>query len=129
MRVSINSKVAILYRVVDADSWRQAQQSGWVPRCGADQRADWVHLNVQESLKVVTPRYFHPSDKPVALAIAVDHLQGELVWLEPTEEKPWIQPCAKIANLPLSAVVSVIPLTRDDRGAEFLFPPSGADKH
>ncbi len=95
-----------LYRVVDANAWVEAQKTGRVPRCASDARADHVHLNVKESVETVATHFFEAAEKPLVLEIDPAGFAAAIVWLDPTEQKPWPQPCARIPNIPLEAVVA-----------------------
>ena len=108
-----------LYRVIDADSWAEALKKGVVPRCQSDERADRVHLNTEESVEAVANLYFVQAEKPIALEIDPTEFSSAIYWLEPSEQKPWPQPCARISNIPLGSVVAIHGLEFDRREARF----------
>ena len=108
-----------LYRVIDADSWAEALEKGVVPRCQSDERANQVHLNTEESVEAVADLYFVQAEKPVALEIDPTGFSSAIYWLEPTDLKPWPQPCARISNIPLVSVVAIHGLEFDPREARF----------
>ena len=94
-----------LYRVVEKEAWTEAKKTGKVPRCNADQKADHVHLNTREWVEYVAGVFFEPFEEPVVLEVDTSDFEKSIKWYPSTDEKPWEQPCAKIDNISLNAVV------------------------
>lgn len=99
-----------LFRVITHQNWQKAQTLGYVPRCGNDLRLDCVHLNLKEGVEYSANVYFTLEEAPVVLEINTATFKDKLEWLPPTQEKPWPQPRANVANISLSAVVSTCAL-------------------
>lgn len=99
--------MTVLYRVVGRDDWEQAKLLGYVPPCGSDRRAGWVHLNCPEDVALVAGRYFAPEEQPLALELDLAGLEAQLEWLGPTPEKNWQQPVLKVSSLQLTWVSAV----------------------
>lgn len=96
-----------LFHILDKESWLEAQKTGLVPRNVAEEQENHVHLNTLESVEKATDRFFAPNEEPVALEIDTSEFNYKIVWYQPSKAKPWLQPCAKIQNIPISAVVKV----------------------
>jgi uncharacterized protein (DUF952 family) len=105
-----------LFRIVPHFEWQLAQQTGFIPRCGADEREGHIHLNEFSSIGFVTGVYFSAQEQPVALEISLDGLLDHLRWLPPTSEKPWRQPVLTVEQIPASRVVALHELLIDENG-------------
>lgn len=103
-----------LYRVLSESNWKKAQETGYVARCGNDVKADGVHLNLPEAVEYTAARYFTPDEAPLVLEVDYQSFEESLEWHEPTAEEPWRKPLARIANLPLNAVVTTHELRPSD---------------
>ncbi|MBY4678980.1 DUF952 domain-containing protein [Marinobacterium arenosum] len=96
-----------LYRVIKRETWQVAQQSGIVPRCGNDNKADGVHLNLPEAVEHIAALYFTPEEDPVVLEVDTCRFESQIEWQEATADQPWLKPLAKIANLEVASVARV----------------------
>lgn len=96
--------MTVLYRVVGRDDWEQAKRLGYVPPCGSDRRAGWVHLNC-------------PEDVALVLELDLAGLEAQLAWHSPTAERNWQQPVLKVPALKLAWVSAVHALTPIREGA------------
>lgn len=109
--------MTVLYRVVGRDDWEQAKQLGYVPPCGSDRRAGWVHLNCPEDVALVAGRFFRPEEQPLVLELDLAGLEAQLAWHSPTAERNWQQPVLKVSALKLAWVSAVHALTPIREGA------------
>ncbi|MDI3326268.1 DUF952 domain-containing protein [Pontibacterium granulatum] len=99
--------VRTLYRVIRAEVWDQAQESGLVPRCGNDNTRNRIHLNMPEAVETIAARYFEPEECPVVLEVDITAFADRVEWIEPDQQNNWWQPLADVANLPVASVVKV----------------------
>lgn len=97
-----------LFKVVTQAQWQQAQESGLIPLCGADQAHGHIHLNYYQSLEQVTSHYFGADDEPLALRLDGDRLAEYVKEFDATDDKPWPQPCAKLPQLSLEMVTELL---------------------
>lgn len=99
-----------LFRVTSLASWRQALESGVLPRCPADQRDDCIHVNAAADVEKVAAAYFTADERPVALELDGSSLAGCLSWFPATQTKPWPQARLNLPNLLTKHVLSVTAL-------------------
>lgn len=105
-----------LFRVVAASQWEQALASGWVPRCGADERRKRIHLNERKDVERVAALWFSPEERPVALELDVSPVASSLRWELRTEEPFETWPNLYLPNIPLAMVAAVHILSTDQAG-------------
>lgn len=103
-----------LYRIIRQEEWHEVRKGQFIPRCGNDNNADRIHLNVREAVEHVAALYFAPEEKPMVLEISPLSFAAQLEWLEPDEHKPWRQPLANIPQLPIESVVNVYVLIHQE---------------
>ncbi|GGK71835.1 DUF952 domain-containing protein [Amphritea balenae] len=96
-----------LYRVITEEAWIAAQKTQTIPRCGNDNKADRIHLNVIEAVESVAAAYFEPEERPLVLEIDVSGFTEHIEWTEPAAQEVWRQPLVNIPSLPFNAVVKV----------------------
>lgn len=96
-----------LFRVIREALWLEYQHTDALPRCGNDNKADRIHLNVREAVESIAEAYFSPEEKPIVLEIDPAGFADQIEWLQAGTDRPWPQPLANIPNLPVSAVVRV----------------------
>ncbi|NIC08071.1 DUF952 domain-containing protein [Billgrantia bachuensis] len=103
----------ILFRVLTAATWREAQSAGVVPRCGNDKKDDGVNLNVPEAVHYTANKYFTVDEEPVLLEVDTSSFAEQIEWREPLANEPWQRPLARIEGLPTDSVISVAPIAED----------------
>ena len=74
-----------LYRVVNKTDYEKALETGFVPRCNSDERANLVHLNIKQSVEIVASTYFDVSEFPVVLEVNPSSFSQAISWHEPTK--------------------------------------------
>ena len=99
--------VHTLYRVIRAETWGQAQETGVVPRCGNDNTRNRIHLNMPDAVETIAARYFEPEECPVVLEVDITDFAHRIEWVKPDPQNNWWQPLADIANLPVASVAKV----------------------
>lgn len=99
--------MSILYRVITEEAWNAAKKTQTIPRCGNDNKADRIHLNLLEAVESVAAAYFEPEERPLVLEIDVSGFTEHIEWIAPTVQKAWKQPLVNIPFIPFNAIVKV----------------------
>ncbi|WP_046080492.1 DUF952 domain-containing protein [Halomonas sp. HG01] len=102
--------MSILYRVLPSATWKEAKETGVVPRCGNDHKADGVNLNLPEAVEYTAHKYFTSDEDPVLLKVDTADFEDRIEWRPPLDHEPWQRPLARIDGIPLESVVSVKPV-------------------
>ncbi|BES72786.1 hypothetical protein RE428_38040 [Marinobacter nanhaiticus D15-8W] len=115
----------ILYRVVSAREWSDAQRTGRIRRCRNDRRAGRIHLNTRAAVETVAARYFTPEELPLAVALDTRHFAEDIEWLAPTDEHPWYYPMLDRPHLQLEWITALYPLEacRRQQGRRYVLGP------
>ena len=110
-----------LYRVVNKTDYEKALETGFVPRCNSDERANLVHLNIKQSVEIVASTYFDVSEFPVVLEVNPSSFPQAISWHEPTKAKPWKEARAAIQNIAMQSVCAVYELAYIEHGKDVKF--------
>jgi len=107
-----------VYKIVAADLWQAAQDSGVFTGAGIDLTDGFIHLSTAVQARRTAQLYFAGQDNLVLMAVDEASL-GEALKYEPSRDGDLFPHL--YASLPLTAVLSVRPLPLDADG-NHLFP-------
>lgn len=104
-----------IFKIISTQHWEEANITGLVPRCSADNIASLesgaenscVLVNQFDDLERVCSEFFTHKDYPVALEISPNSYEGLIKWSEPTDEKPWKEGKLYVDHLLSDMVLSV----------------------
>ena len=97
----------LLYKVLRASEWREAQTQGVVAGCADDLRDGFIHLSTRDQLAGTLLRHFAGETGLIALEIAADRLGTGLKW-EPSRDGALFPHLYDV--LPLDAIIRTIAL-------------------
>jgi uncharacterized protein (DUF952 family) len=101
----------LVYKVLRAPEWREAQTRGVVAGSADDLRDGFIHLSTRPQLAGTLARHFAGETGLVVLEVAADRLNAGLKW-EPSRDGA-LFPHLYDA-LPLDAVIRAMPLPSPD---------------
>ncbi len=111
--------VATIYRIVAADVWQRAEQSGSFAGTEHDVRDGFIHFSTAEQVAETAARHYAGQTNLLLVTVSVMRLGSALRW-EPSRGGALFPHL--YADLPLIAVTRVDPLPLDANGVH-LFPP------
>lgn len=101
----------LLYKVLRASEWREAQAQGAVAGSADDLRDGFIHLSTHGQLAGTLDRHFAGETALIVLEIAADRLTAGLKW-EPSRDGALFPHLYDV--LPLDAVVRTISVPPPD---------------
>lgn len=102
-----------LFRVISRAQWDEACSTGLVPRCGADQRMNRIHLNRSTDVLHAANLWFSPEEHPVALEVDLSSVSSALKW-ELRSAQPFdVWPTLYLDNISMSLIMAVYDLPHD----------------
>jgi uncharacterized protein (DUF952 family) len=108
----------IIYKIVSADLWQAAENSGSFAGAGIDLADGYIHFSTGEQAKRTAELYFN--GQPNLLLVAIDGQSlGEALKYEPSRDGDLFPHLYAI--LPLTSVLWVKPLPLDGSGNQ-IFP-------
>jgi len=102
----------LLYKVLRAAEWREAQTQGAVAGSADDLRDGFIHLSTRGQLAGTLDRHFAGETGLIVLEIAADRLNADLQW-EPSRDGALFPHLYGV--LPLDAVVRTVPIPPPDK--------------
>ncbi len=111
--------VASIYRIVAADVWQRAEQSGSFTGTEHDVRDGFIHFSTAEQAAETAARHYAGQTNLLLLSVSVTRLGSALRW-EPSRGGALFPHL--YTDLPLSAVTRVDPLPLD-ADSRHVFPP------
>ena len=111
-----------IFKVCEAPEWREAESRGSYEGSADDRRDGFIHFSTLTQLAGTLTKHFPDRDDLVLVAVKAEALGGALKW-EPSrggDQFPHLY-----GALPISAVLWVRPLLRDEYGGYLLPPEAG----
>jgi uncharacterized protein (DUF952 family) len=103
----------LVYKIVDAREWRQAQLRGSYHGSGDDRRDGFIHLSFGDQVAGTAARHFRNRSDLLLVAFSSEAL-GDALRLEPSRDGALFPHL--YADLPTSAALSEQPMTLDADG-------------
>ena len=69
-----------IFRLVTPEDLKTAQETGMVPRSGADEKSGFVHMSPESEVLATAQRYYSVEDPPFVLEIDPNALGSKLKW-------------------------------------------------
>ena len=105
-----------IFRLVTPEDLKTAQETGMVPRSGADEKSGFVHMSPRSEVLATAQRYYSVEDPPFVLEIDPNALGSKLKW-EAVASRGGVEfPHLYAPNIPFVAVRYVSRLTVNDQG-------------
>lgn len=109
--------MSAIFRITSLADWQAALATGAVPRCAADTRDDCIHVNAADDVERVASAFFSADERPVALELDRLALAQHLIWLPPSQAKPWPQGRVALPNILTSHVLGIHELLPVETGS------------
>ena len=110
--------MTIIYKIMPAALWLDAQQSGCFAGAPVDLADGYIHFSAADQVRETGRRHFAGLSDLLLVAVDAEQLGTPLVW--EASRGGALFPHL-YAGLPVSAVVAVMPLSRNEAG-DLLFP-------
>jgi uncharacterized protein (DUF952 family) len=79
----------VLYKVVEADQWRQAQADHVFAGSAADLEDGYIHLSTAAQLPRTLARFFAGRDDLILVSLMADRLGKDLRWDRASDGESW----------------------------------------
>jgi uncharacterized protein (DUF952 family) len=103
----------VIYKVLRAAEWREAQTNGAVVGSADDRRDGFIHLSTSDQLAGTLARHFAGEQGLIALEIATDRVNAGLKW-EASRDGTLFPHLYGV--LPLDAVIHAISIQQEIEG-------------
>jgi len=114
--------VTLIYKICDADAWREAERAGTFGGAGIDLTDGFIHFSAADQVAETAAKHFAGRQNLVLVAVAVEALGTSLRW-EPSRGGALFPHL--YGALPMRAVRFVKPLPIDEQGRPLLPELSG----
>jgi uncharacterized protein (DUF952 family) len=111
--------MTLIYKITPADDWRAAEAAGVFTGAPVDVADGFIHFSAAHQARETAARHFAGGRDLLLLAVDAEALGAALIW--ETSRGGDLFPHL-FAPLPMSAVVSAVPLPLGDDGRH-VFPP------